>query len=216
MKEIIPAILTDNPAELNNFLNNLKGLTGWVHIDIMDGHFVPNKSIKVTDLGATINDFNFEIHLMVDKPDKYFSDCATVDAKRVIFHAEAADNIDTTLKAMDAFAYERGLALNPETSISSIRKYLNLINEVLLMSVIPGKQSQLFVGSALNKARELKKLMPSMTVGMDGGIKFANINQVVATGVDRCVIGSAIVKSDNYKNTINKFYNEINFPPEDV
>ena len=209
MKEIIPAILAADTKELKHTLKNLKGLTPWVHIDIMDGKFVPHESIAVSELGNTAHNFKLEMHLMVEKPENYFSDCDSIKAERVIFHAEASKNIGKTLKSANAFAYERGVALNPETPVAVLHDYINEINEVLVMGVVPGKQAQGFIASALSKVKEIKKLMPSLMVGVDGGIKLSNSASIARTGVDRCVIGSAIVKTDDYKRAIDEFREEL-------
>lgn len=188
MQKVIPAILTADPANLQKKLQMLKEHTKWVHIDIMDGKFVPNTSINLFQLGETAQQFNLEIHLMVQNPEKYFEDCAAIHAKRVIYHWEANPNFS------DDHPFQKGIALNPETEIPSFETEPG---SILLMSVHPGFQGQEFVSSALEKAKQVREKFPEMLVGMDGALDQENIKQAFEAGINYAVVGSNIIKAED-------------------
>ena len=115
MDKIVPAILTSNVEDLKEKLEVLNGLTDLVHIDIMDGKFVPNTSIEIKELAELQFAFSLSIHLMVESPEKYFGDCNKVGAKQVIVHAESTDNLEGVLKEMKKYDFKKVVALKPET-----------------------------------------------------------------------------------------------------
>lgn len=189
MQKVIPAILTADTADLQEKLQMLKDHTKWVHVDIMDGKFVPNTSINLSQLGEAAQQFNLEIHLMVQEPEKYFEDCAAIHAKRVICHWEA-----NKPNLSGDHPFQKGIALNPETEIPLFETESN---SVLLMSVHPGFQGQEFVPSALEKAKQIREKFPGMLVGMDGALGKENIKQAFEAGINYAVVGSNIVKAEN-------------------
>jgi ribulose-phosphate 3-epimerase len=197
MQKVIPAILTDDPTELRNGLKALRNQTKWVQIDIMDGKFVPNGSINLFELGEAYQFFNLEIHLMVENPEKYFSDCKEMGAKRVIFHAEATDDIASVLDYMTQYPFQRAIALNSDTAVSIIAPYIDKLDSVLLMSVHPGLQAQSFIEHALSKILEIRKLKQDIIIGLDGGINETNIKKVFDAGADYVGVGSAIMQAED-------------------
>ena len=197
MQRVVPAILTANPKELSNDLTVLRGQTSWVHIDIMDGKFVPNTSLSLSELGEASEFFNLEIHLMVQDPEKYFKDWQGIGAKRVIFHWEATDNPEKVLQEMGAYPFYKSMALNSETSVSKLAPYIDKINSVLLLSVIPGFQAQEFISSVLEKTPEVRVLSSEVLIGLDGGINKTNIKEIFEAGADYVGVGSAIMKAEN-------------------
>lgn len=158
MKKIIPVILTNNLEDLKNKSKQLKGLTDWVQIDIMDGKFVKNISIKLRDLLKIRTRFNLEAHLMVLNPEKYLADCRKVGIKRVLFHFEATDQPLIVLEKIKRMGFEAGLALNPETPIKKIKPYLNKLDVVLILGVHPGFSGQMFIFSTFDRIRQLRDL----------------------------------------------------------
>ena len=188
MQKVIPAILATDPADLQEKLQILKGNTNWVHIDIMDGKFVPNTSVNLFELGEAAQRFNLEIHLMVQEPEKYFEDCAAISAKRVICHWEVKPNL------LGEHPFQKGIALNPETELPAFEAEPS---SILLMSVHPGFQGQEFVSSVLEKAKQVREKFPEMLVGMDGALGEKNIKQAFDAGINYAVVGSNIVKAEN-------------------
>lgn len=205
MIKIIPAILTKDPKDLEDKLKKLKGLVDWVQIDVLDGKFVNNNSIQPEDLPQVLTkNFNLEIHLMVQNPENYFKECQNIGAKRVIFHAEAVENLHNLLNRAKKFNFKVGLALNPETPVKQIQPYLNQINLVILLGVNPGFQGQKFIPSVLNKIKFFKQLAPKIKIEIDGGINLSNIKQIAKAGADYLVIGNALFGSKNFKERLRQ------------
>lgn len=205
MKKIIPAILTDNPEDLRNKLIQLKGLTDWVQIDIMDGKFVDNISIRPEELFKISDSFNFEIHLMVQNPEKYFGECQKAKAKRVIFHLEAVQNLKRTLKEARKFDFQIGVALNPETPVEKIKNYLDQIDSALLLTVHPGAQGQKFIPRVLDEIKGLREISSKIKIGVDGGLNLFNIKKAAKAGADYLIVGSGLWKSKNIKKSLQDF-----------
>lgn len=195
MQKVIPAILSVDPADLRAKLELLKGHTNWIHLDIMDGKFVPNTSVSLFELGEAYQFFNIEIHLMVSDPREYFKDCDEVGAKRVIFHYEAASNIQEVLEKAKHHQFHIGIALNPETPAERITPHIQDIDSILLLSVNPGFQGQEFIPDVLKKIPEIRRLKQDILIGLDGGINAENIKGVFEAGVDYAGVGSAAMKS---------------------
>jgi ribulose-phosphate 3-epimerase len=192
MQKIIPAILTADPAELRDKLELLKGNSSWVHIDIMDGKFVPNSSINLFELGEAYQFFNLEIHLMVEHPEKYFEDCSAIAAKRVVYHWEALQNVPKQ-------DFQTGVAINPETPIPH---FTEKPDSLLIMGVHPGFQGQAFVPEVLAK---IKQAPADVLVGVDGGMNAEHIKQAFELGADYAVVGSSIWKSPDPMATFKEF-----------
>lgn len=213
MAQIIPAILTSNIKDLQVKLLKLRALTSWVQIDIMDGKFVPQRSIDVGDLVKIDSplSLNLEIHLMVNDPLSYVKKCKTAKIKRVFFHIEplAQKEVELVLKQIDEFGFQKGIALNPETPVERIEKYLSQIDAVLFLSVNPGKQGQKFINSVLEKVKKLKSISPNTLVAVDGGINANNINDIIEAGADYLSIGSAIVKSNDFEQAYSQLLSKI-------
>lgn len=192
MQKVIPAILTEDLNELKAKLELFHEKSQWMHIDIMDGKFVPNTSVSLFALGDAHEFFNLEIHLMVQNPETYLEDCKEVGAKRVVVHAESVQDIPVFLEKAKSFEFQTIVALNPETIISGFPKELK---GVLLMAIQPGFQGQEFLPLVLQKIAETKKLSSGLLVGIDGGVKKENIQSIFQAGADYAVVGSAIMQN---------------------
>ncbi len=195
MQKVVPAILIADPAELLQGLRVLRGETNWVHIDIMDGKFVPNTSVSLFELGEASQFFHIEIHLMVASPEKYLEDCKGIEAKRVILHLEATQDPGALLGKMDEYGFQKGIAINPMTPVSKLAPYIEKLDTVLIMSVNPGFQEQEFIPDVLKKIPEIRKLKQNILIGLDGGINAGNIKDVFKAGADYVRVGSAVMKS---------------------
>lgn len=211
MPKIIPAILTNNFSDLEDKFKKLKGLTDWVQVDIADGKFVNNVSIKLEDIAKSdiVKNFSLEIHLMVLNPERYFKDCRKINTKRVAFHFEAVDNLKDVLSEAEKFSFQKSLALNPKTSITKVKPYLAKLDVVVLMSVAPGFQGQKFMRQILDKIKKLKKMKPEVKIEVDGGINLSNIKKISDSGADYLVVGSSLFKSGNIKETFKKLKEKI-------
>lgn len=215
---IIPAVLPKNLEDLNFFLQKIKGFSQYTQIDIADGNFVDNKTIDLKEIikkKIFFEELFIELHLMVKNPENYFSDCENLKAKRVIFHYEAFSKISdltNTITKSEKFNFELGLAINPETPIEVLKKIIDKINFFLFMTVKPGWQGQTFNQMVLEKVKNFKKNFPEKKVEVDGGVNDENIKEIVKAKVDFIVVGSYLVKSNNWQErffnlqkSINKF-----------
>lgn len=201
MQKIIPAILTQDPADLKEKLEIFKGNTSWLHIDIMDGTLVPDRTVNLLELGEASKFFNLEIHLMVEDPLKYFEDCEEAGVKRVVFHAEAVENIPTFLEKAKNFEFQKSVAIGLNLAKLSLEK-LSLakfgLSGVLLMAINkPGAQGRPFDPAVLQKIQQAKELYPNLLRGVDGGIGKENIQSVFTSGADYVAVGSEIMRAEN-------------------
>ncbi|MBI2123852.1 MAG: hypothetical protein HYU04_01265 [Candidatus Wildermuthbacteria bacterium] len=197
MQKIIPAILTSDPADLRHKLELFRGHSNWMHIDIMDGTLVPGKTVNLFELGEASKFFNLEIHLMVADPFKYFEDCRSVGAKRVLFHREAIKKEEPMLSEFDSHGFQKGIALSKETSLELISSYGKEISSVLFMGIEPGAQGRPFDEKVLPKVQKAKGTYPDLLCGVDGGIGKDNIQSVFASGVDYVAVGSHIMQAED-------------------
>lgn len=209
MKKIIPALLSSDIQEIKDNLAKLEGLVDWAQIDIMDNKFVPNISIAVKDLVGVKTNLKLEAHLMIFNPQDVFKDCKDARIKRVFFHFEAVDDIESVLGQMKDFNFEKGIAINPETEADKIEPYLDKVDLVLFLSVNPGFQGQGFIESVLEKVKKLKKIRPEMKIEIDGGINIENIKKVSDAGVDYIVAGSAVLKGGDIEGNLMGLREEI-------
>ncbi|MFC1962434.1 ribulose-phosphate 3-epimerase [Chloroflexota bacterium] len=194
MTKIVPAILTNSPAELETLLRQAESFTPWAQIDIMDGQFVPSQSITSADIIQAKPKLQWEAHLMVRDPADYFGGFKEAGVQRVVFHYEATSYGEQTIAQARAMGLQVGLAVNPETPVSALQHLLNRVDSVLFLSVNPGFYGAPFIPEVLDKIRELRRLSPQANIGIDGGIKESNVNLVAQSGVDSICVGSAIFR----------------------
>ena len=190
--KVVPAILTDDPATLHTLVRQAESFTNYVQLDIMDGRFVPSRSINHEDLASLDMKLSWEVHLMVEKPKDYLEGFHGAGAQKVVFHYEATPSPQDVISQIRNLGMGVGLAINPETSVSAIRSLVNEIDSVLLLAVHPGFYGSQFIPEVLDKVAELRRIRPDVEIGMDGGMKEGNITQVARLGVDVIYVGSAI------------------------
>ena len=202
--QISPSILSANFSQLGNEIKRLEdGGADMIHIDVMDGHFVPNLTIGPPVIKALRNytKLPFDVHLMISPVHKYIKDYAEAGANIITIHPEATDNLQESIEHIKKFGKKVGVSLNPNTQIDIIEKLLVEINLVLIMSVHPGFSGQKFIPNVLNKIKELKKIKDeknlNFDIEVDGGINFDNSKLVIEAGANILVSGTTIFKNNN-------------------
>jgi len=202
--KISPSILS---ADFSNLENEIKALTksgaDLIHIDVMDGHFVPNITIG-PDIIKSIRKCTtlpFDVHLMIDPVNKYIKNFAEAGADIITVHPEATPNLKDTIEKIKSFGKKAGVSLNPETSIDKVQPVLQFIDLVLIMSVNPGFGGQKFIRETLSKVKTLRKEIDDkklkVEIEIDGGINFENSKEAIAAGVDILVSGTTIFKEND-------------------
>ena len=192
LTRVVPAILTDDPRALETMVRQAETFTNYVQFDIMDGQFVPSRSITWEHLASLSMKLSWEAHLMVLRPEDYLQNFQQAGAQRVVFHYEATPSPQDVISLAIDLNLRVGLAVNPDTPISAILPLVNEIDSVLFLTVNPGFYGSKFIPEALNKVGELRSAQPDVEIGVDGGIKESNIAEIAQVGVDVIYVGSAI------------------------
>ncbi|MDA3972304.1 MAG: ribulose-phosphate 3-epimerase [Desulfobulbaceae bacterium] len=208
-KMLAPSILSADFANLGAEINAVIAAGAEVvHIDVMDGHFVPNITIGplVVDAVKKITDAPLDVHLMIENADRYIPDFAKAGADWITVHVEACPHLHRTIQLIKELGCKAGVVLNPATPLSSLDYILEDLDLVMLMSVNPGFGGQSFIPSTLAKARALKAKIDAtgleIGIEIDGGVSAATIEEIAAAGVNIFVAGSAIFGADDYGQAI--------------
>jgi ribulose-phosphate 3-epimerase len=206
---IAPSILSADFGRLGEEVRAVEEAgADWIHVDVMDGHFVPNITIGplVVEGLRKYTSLPLDVHLMIENADRYIGDFAAAGADIITVHAEANTHLHRTVMAIKELGKKAGVSLNPATSVSVLDHILPDVDMVLMMSVNPGFGGQVFIQSSLAKARNVKAMIDGLglpiDIEMDGGVKPSNSAQVLESGVNALVAGSAIFKSADYRKTI--------------
>ena len=206
-KLVAPSILSGDFADMAKSCLDAKTWGADIlHLDVMDGVFVPNITFGMPMVKAlkTRNILPLDVHLMITKPEKYVSQFCDCGADIVTFHPDASDDVAGALKIIKDKGVKCGLVLNPDKSLELVRPYLDDIDVLLIMSVYAGFGGQKFIPESLDKLKQAKKLIEGKNVllEVDGGIDETNAKDILECGVDIMVAGSAVYKSENPSKTI--------------
>ena len=210
-KTIIPSIIAKNQKEFISRINKVKKNSKLIQIDVMDGKFVKNKSLMF-DFKLPKIKCKYEAHLMLKNPELWIKK-NWKKFNAIIFHIESCEDGKQALNLINLIKNKKrkvGIALNPKTSISKIKPFLNKIDAVLIMSVYPGKYGAKFLPFVLKKINPIKKLKPRLNIEVDGGINLKTIKMVSDSGADSFVSGSFLQKSRKPKDALEKLKAVIN------
>jgi ribulose-phosphate 3-epimerase len=183
----------------------------WIHVDVMDGHFVPNITIGplVAEAVRSVTQLPVDVHLMIENPDQFLEDFAKAGSNFLTVHPEACHHLHRTIRAIKDLGVKAGVSLNPATPLSAVEWVMEDVDLVLVMSVNPGFGGQKFIPQALQKIRDLKSMIRekklNVLIQVDGGVNQDTIQSVSEAGADAFVAGSAIFGSPDYGKTIGKF-----------
>ncbi len=215
-KYIAPSILSAKFESLGEEVQLVeKAGADWIHVDVMDGHFVPNITLGPLIVNAVnkVTSLPIDVHLMIEHPDKYIPEFIKAGATHISVHVEACPHLHRTLQMIKSTDNQAGVALNPSTSLATIEWVLDSIDYVLLMSVNPGFGGQSFIENSLEKIEQLREMIArtgrNILIQIDGGVNLNTIQRIDKAGCDIFVAGSAIFKSNDYYQTLNTFWKVI-------
>ncbi len=212
MKIIAPSILSADFTRLGDEIKAVEAAgADWIHIDVMDGHFVPNITIGplVVKAARRVTDLPLDVHLMIEKPERYIQAFADAGSDLISVQVETCTHLNRTIQMIKETGAKAGVVLNPSTSLSTLDWELENVYHVMLMSVNPGFGGQKFIPSCLDKIRDLRKIIDEKKletlIEIDGGVNENTIGDISAAGADIFVAGSAIFKKPDYTKTIATF-----------
>jgi len=209
MVKISPSILSADFARLGEEIQAIeRGGADYVHVDVMDGHFVPNITIGplVVDAVRKITDLPLDVHLMIENPDRYIADFAKAGADIITVHQEAVPHLHRTVQLIKSLGKKAGVSINPATPAATLDMILAELDLVLVMTVNPCFGGQSFIEACLPKIRDLREQITArgleVELEVDGGVKTDNIGSIAAAGADVFVAGSAVFGATDYAATI--------------
>jgi ribulose-phosphate 3-epimerase len=188
----VPAILTDDPKMLAILVSQTETFTNYAQFDIMDGEFVPSRSVSCAQIAELKTSLKWEAHLMVRHPEDCLEDFHKAGARKIVFHYEATPDPDKIIHKIKKLGMKAGLAVNPETPLAAIKSLVDKVDSVLFLSVNPGFYGAKFIPEVLGKIVTFRRLYPETETSIDGGVKEDNIGQIASTGVNVIYVGSAI------------------------
>ncbi len=219
MKKIAPSILSADFCRLADEVRAVEAAgADYIHIDVMDGHFVPNITIGplVVEAVRKVTELPLDVHLMIEQPERYVEDFARAGADIIVVHAEATCHLNRLVQQIKALGKKVGVSLNPATPLNLLDYILDELDLVLLMTVNPGFGGQSFIESCIPKIQRLRGMLDRLgseaELEIDGGVKPSNIGRIAHAGADVLVAGSAVFGADDYSAVIKEMKQLIQEP----
>lgn len=214
MVKIAPSILSADFSKLGEeILDVERGGADYIHVDVMDGHFVPNITIGplIVEAIRPITNLPLDVHLMIENPDQYIPSFASAGADIITVHAEACKHLHRTIHLIKSLGVKAGVVINPATPVEAIKHVITDVNMVLLMTVNPGFGGQSFIENVLPKIAEVKEWSktsnPSLEIEVDGGVNEETAKKCIAAGANVLVAGSAVYNKQDRKEAIARLRN---------
>jgi len=211
MKKISPSILSADFSRLGEELKRVEDAgADWIHIDVMDGHFVPNITVGPFILEAVrrVTSLPLDVHLMIERPEQYIPEFSDAGADIITVHVEVCPHLHRTIQAIKEKGKKAGVSLNPATPLVLVEDILNNIDLLVIMSVNPGFGGQKFIISVLDKIKRARQMIDKAGskayIEIDGGVKLDNIGDISFAGADIFVSGSGVFGTKDYKRTIEE------------
>lgn len=212
MIKLAPSILSADFSQLGKDVAAIERAGAQIiHVDVMDGHFVPNISYGSTVMKSLLGKTKlpFDVHLMIKNADQYIADFVTENTEYITVHAEACTHLHRSIQLIKSFGVKAGVALNPATSLTALDYIIEEVDMVLIMSVNPGFGGQKFIDSALDKLRRLKELKEernlAFVIEVDGGVSLDNVDEITEAGAELIVAGSSVFKASNIEDRVQEF-----------
>ncbi|OLS01715.1 ribulose-phosphate 3-epimerase [Tissierella creatinophila] len=212
MAKLSPSLLSANFAELKSEIEKLeKGGADYLHLDVMDGNYVPNISFGTPIIKSIkkITTLPLDVHLMIDKPERYIKDFVDAGADIITVHGEATIHLHRVIQLIKSFGVKAGVSLNPSTNLNSLEYVIDDLDLILIMSVNPGFGGQSFIPAIKNKIKLTRELIDEKSLNIilevDGGVKLDNVKEIVDLGADLIVVGSDIFKDSNLELRTSQF-----------
>jgi ribulose-phosphate 3-epimerase len=205
--KIAPSILSADFGKLNEEIASIEAYADVLHVDVMDGHFVPNITIGPAVVKSIKTKLPLDLHLMIEHPENFLEDFVKAGAASITVHQEACVHLARVLEQIKALGVKAAVSINPATPLAAIGEVLNLVDMVLIMSVNPGFGGQKFIDSALHKICDLRAMAPHLDIEVDGGINAETAKLCREAGANILVAGSYIFGAENRQAAIGSLRN---------
>jgi len=209
MRKIAPSILSADFSKLGEEILAVEAAgADWIHIDVMDGHFVPNITIGPGPVKSLrkITTLPFDVHLMIENPERYIDSFADAGSDVITVHVETARHLHRAISQIKETGVKAGVSLNPATPLVQVEPILSDVDVLLVMTVNPGFGGQKFIEQSLQKIRKAREMVnsiaPNVAIEVDGGVTLDNIKSIIEAGADILVAGASVFGSANYRETI--------------
>lgn len=200
--KIAPSILSADFGKLNEEIASIEVFADMIHVDVMDGHFVPNITIGAIVVKCIKSKLPLDVHLMIENPENFIKDFVEAGAERIVVHSEASKNLAQVLNKIKEFGIKAGVSIKPKTPVDDIKDVLNIVDEVLVMTVEPGFGGQEFMNDMVGKIKQLREMGFDKDIAVDGGINAETGKICREAGANILIAGSYIFKAEDRRKAV--------------